>query len=78
MTSMVAFNALLRLVYQVVFQPGSLMRAGQGSSDGRKQCQRERALQGRKSGSQGSLSLPRDIAGILGRKALPEMGAIKL
>ena len=73
MKSMVAFNALLRLVYQFVFPPGSLMRAEQGSSDGRKWCQRERALQGGKSGSQGSFSLPRDTAGLLGRKALPEV-----
>ena len=49
------------------------MRAEQGSSDGRKRCQRERALQEGKSGSQGSLSLPRDTAGLLGRKALPEV-----
>ena len=49
------------------------MRAEQGSSDGRKGCQRERALQEGKSGNQGSLSLPRDTAGLLGRKALPEV-----
>lgn len=74
---MSTFNILLRLVYRVVFPPGSSMRAGQESSDGRKECQREKALQGGKPGKQGSLNLPRGVAGIPGREALPEVGGTK-
>ncbi|EAW90734.1 hCG2038748, partial [Homo sapiens] len=59
---------LLRLVSRAVFPPGEQIRAGQESSDERKKCQREKALQAKKPDRQEPLSILRRSTSDLGKK----------